>query len=142
MGVRVRTKIRSLRNDSYLEVNSLLNTGFETGSPHILVPIRVGELLKFWPHLPDGAEVKAYETAGGMTRMYEVPNSVEIQVLAEDKTSDVVKCDLIISEIEREVLLSDMTIDKLEIIIESPAKGLWRFKDDSKVKGSVDVQYW
>jgi hypothetical protein len=62
--------------------------------------------------------------------------------ITEDKVSKAVNCALVISELERELFLSDMAIDGLEIVIESPGKGLWRFKDEAKVRASVEPQYW
>lgn len=36
MGVRVKLKIKSLKSDSTLELNSLLNTGFESEVPEVI----------------------------------------------------------------------------------------------------------
>jgi hypothetical protein len=140
--VRVKIKISPLKTGASLEVNSLLNTGFGTEAPEILVPLRLAEMLNFYPELPNGAIVKTYETPGGMTKMYYAPDAVEIQAITEDKASEPVKCALVISELEREVLLSDTAISGLEIVIESPGRGLWRFKDEAKVRDSVEPQYW
>lgn len=140
--VRIRIKINSLKGKPPLEVSSLLNTGFGTEEPEVLVPVKVAEKLSFWPELPEGAMVKAYETAGGIARMYRISGAIEIQAATGDKISKPVKCSLVISEIENEVLLSDRTIEELNIIIESPAKGLWKFKDDVELRNSVEPQYW
>ena len=142
MGVRVRLSISSSKVGSPLEVNSLLSTGFESEEPEMLVPVKVAETLGFWPDLPKGAVVKAYETAGGTVRMYHISEAVEIHVATEDRLSKTIKCHLVISELEREVLLGDRAIDELEIVIESPGKGLWRFKDEDKITASVEPQYW
>jgi len=142
MGVRVRLKISSSRVSSPLEANSLLNTGFESEEPEVMAPVRVAEALGFWPHLPKGAVVKAYETAGGVVRMHHIKEAVEMYVISEDRSSKTVKCALVISELEREVLLSDRAIDELEIVIESPSKGLWRFRGEDKIRAGVEPQYW
>ncbi|MCL0094278.1 hypothetical protein M1N58_00030 [Dehalococcoidales bacterium] len=55
--------------------------------------------------------------------MYYIADAVEIQAITEDKNSKVIKCALVISELEREVLLSDQTIDELEIVLNLRAKG-------------------
>jgi len=140
--VRIRIKINSLKGKPPLEVSSLLNTGFGTEEPEVLVPVKVAEKLSFWPELPEGAMVKAYETTGGIARMCRISKAIEIQAATRDKISKPVKCALVISEIENEVLLSDRTIEELDIIIESPAKGLWKFKDDVELRNSVEPQYW
>jgi len=56
LGVRVRVRLMA-RMGSSIEVNSLLNTGFETEGPQVLIPIRVAEALDFWPELPDGIQL-------------------------------------------------------------------------------------
>jgi len=140
--VRIRIKINSLKGKPPLEVSSLLNTGFGTEEPEVLVPMKVAEKLSFWPELPEGAMVKAYETAGGIARMYRISKAIEIQAATGDKISKPVKCSLVISEIENEVLLSDQTIGKLEIVIEDAGKGLWRFRNEAKIRNSVEPQYW
>jgi len=140
--VRIKIKINPLKGKLPFELSSLLNTGFGTEEPEVLVPVKVAEKLSFWPELPEGAVVKTYETAGGITRMYRASNAIEIQATAEGKISKPIKCHLVISEIENEVLLSDTTIEELNIIIESPAKGLWKFRDDVELRSSVEPQYW
>ena len=140
--VRIKIKINSLKGKLPLEVSSLLNTGFGTEEPEVLVPVKVAEKLTFWPELPEGAMVKAYETAGGIARMCRISKAIEIQAITEDKISNPLECSLVISEIESEVLLSDKTIEELNIMIESPAKGLWKFKDDVELRNSVEPQYW
>ena len=98
--VRIRIKINSLKGKPPLEVSSLLNTGFGTEEPEVLVPVKVAEKLSLWPELPEGAMVKAYETAGGIARMYRISKAIEIQAATGDKISKPVKCSLVISEIE------------------------------------------
>ena len=142
MGVRTRTKITSLKSGRTIEANSLANAGFETEEPTMLVPTKVAEQLTFWPRLPEGAAIKAFETAGGVTRLYHIPDAVEVQALTEDKFSEPVKCALVISEIEREVLLSDMAIEELGIVIEGAGSGLWKFRGEERVRESAKPQYW
>ncbi|MCL0041361.1 hypothetical protein M1N08_01240 [Dehalococcoidia bacterium] len=114
--MRVKLRIASVKAKASFEVNSLLNTGFGTEEPEVVVPIEVAERLSFYPKLSQGAIVKAYETAGGIARMYYIADAVEIQAITEDKNSKVIKCALVISELEREVLLSDQAIDELRVM--------------------------
>ena len=74
--------------------------------------------------------------------MHYLADAIEIQSITEDKISKPIKCALVISELEREVLLSDTAISKLEIVIEDAGKGLWRFKNEAKIRTSVELQYW
>lgn len=144
MGVRVRVKLTS-KTGSSIEANSLLNTGFETEGPEILIPIRIAEALDLWPELPDGTAVRAYETAGGTVRMATIEEGVKIQVIAGEGrpgSREPLVCSATISEVEREVLLSDRAIEELGIVIESSGRGLWRFKDEAELQESVEPQYW
>ncbi len=142
MGVRVKLKVKSLKSGAVIDLNSLLNTGFESEDPEIILPLRVAELLGFYPTLPEGAVVKTYETAGGIVRMYYVKDGVEIQVTTDEKTSSPIRCAAVLSELETEVLLSDKTIEELKIILERPKEGIWRFRDEEKKRKSVEPQYW
>lgn len=145
MGVRVKVRLTSKKEKS-VEANSLLNTGFESEEPEVLLPVRVAEILGLWPKLPDGSVVRAYETAGGTVRMPTVDKGIRIQVIAEEgeraTSSKPLICSATISEVEREVLLSDRAIEELGIVIESPGKGFWRFKDEAELRESVEPQYW
>ena len=140
--VRVKIKLTPLKAGSSLEVNSLLNTGYGSEEPEVLMPVKVAERLTFWPKLPEGVMIKTYETPGGISRMHYLADAIEIQSITEDKISKPIKCALVISELEREVLLSDTAISKLSIVIEDPGSGLWRFKDEAKIRTSVESQYW
>ena len=46
MGVRVRVKI--MHGDKVLETAALVNTGFETPNPQILLPVKAAEKLSLW----------------------------------------------------------------------------------------------
>jgi len=76
--------------------------------------------------------------------MYAYPEACEINIIEEDRASKNIKADLVISTIEKEVLMSDALTEELEIIIISPRKGLWKFTDDpiDKIRQSYKPQYW
>jgi hypothetical protein len=141
MGVRVRVKLRSLQTGREVITVALLNAGYETEKPECLLPVRLAEELEVWPKLPKGARVKNYETAGGPVRMYCIEDGVEVVVVAGDESSKCIS-NLVVSQIEKEVLLSDAAIEALNIIIDSPLKGLWRFRDSGRLHGSEKPEYW
>lgn len=141
MGVRVKVRI-STKGSLSVEANALLNTGFESDVPEVIVPTRVAEALDIWPRLPNGTAIKAFETAGGTIRMPLIREAVEIEVVTKDRVTKPVKCSLAISEVESEVLLSDRAIDEFGIIIISPGKGVWRFKGERRLRSSEEPQYW
>lgn len=142
MGIRVKIDVQSVLSPWRLELSAPLNSGFETESPEILVPTRVAEILGFLPQLPQGTLIKAYETAGGIVKMYSLKDAVKVQVVTEDRKSALITCTIVISEIEREAILSDITIGRLGIVLESLDVGHWRFKGEERIRLSTQPQYW
>ena len=69
MGVRVRVRIKY--GDAALDLVALVNTGYETDVPEILVPVSVAEKLEH-PRLLDGTIVETYKTAAGLMKAYRV----------------------------------------------------------------------
>jgi hypothetical protein len=142
MGVRVKVRLACQETGKGAVTAALLNAGYETEKPECIVPARLASELDVWPELPKGVRVKSYETAGGPVKMYSLPEGVEAYVITHEGESAKCLCNLVISEIEREVLLSDAAIEALNIVIESPLKGLWRFKGSSKLYESEKPEYW
>ena len=137
MAVRVNLEILLPKSNSRVKAVGLLNTGFEGETAEVLIPLKFAERLKLWPKLPQNVEVRNFETPAGLTRMYYLEDIAEASV--EGKAS--VKCSLIISEAEHEVLLNDAVIEELKIVIEEPKKGLWRFRDEERMRQSLPPQY-
>jgi hypothetical protein len=118
LAVRVRVRIRY--GDSVLETSALVNTGFETPNPQILLPVRAAERLGLWPNIPPDTLVEIYDTAGGPVRVYRVRNAVKVEVPEKEIS---VTADAVISHTEVEVLISDKLADELMIVIEKPGEG-------------------
>lgn len=85
MGVRVRVRIESPRGS--IETSALVNTGFETPNPQILLPVKAAEKLELWPILPKEATPEIYDTADGPTRVYRVRLADELMI-AIDKPGE------------------------------------------------------
>jgi hypothetical protein len=85
VGVRVRVRIKY--GGSLLETVALVNTGFETPNPQILLPVKAAEKLGIWPNLPRDASIEIYDTAGGPTRVYRVRNAVTVEVIGREGRS-------------------------------------------------------
>jgi len=134
--VRVKVRLRSLRNNSSVLVPALLNTGFTSNELDIHVPKDIASRLGLWPP-PKNSSLEVLNTAGGEVLSYFIPNAVELTVIEDDRNSKTITCNVIISLHEREVLLSDAVIEELEIEILSPRTGLWRFKGEDKVRRSI-----
>jgi len=140
--VRVRIRIELLNKN--IDTSALVNSGFETDNPQIIIPNRL--LMKHNLDLNKLGQYMTveYDTAGGPIVMYVYPNSCKVRVVEEDKISRWVKSDLVVSPIEREVIIGDALIEELNIIILSPRKGFWRFADDppDKTRFSRKPEYW
>jgi predicted aspartyl protease len=70
MGVRVKVRIKY--RDASLDLIALVNTGYETDVPEILVPVSVAEKLGLLPKLPEGTIIETYKTASGFMRVHRV----------------------------------------------------------------------
>jgi hypothetical protein len=137
MAVRIKLRLRYC--DKVLETSALVNTGFETPNPQILLPIKVAERLSLWPELPKDTLVEIYDTAGGPVRVYRVRNAVNVEI--PEKGISVIT-DAVISHTEVEVLISDKLADELMIVIERPGEGIWRFRDENILRKSEKPEIW
>ncbi len=141
LAVRVRVRLKIL--DKEIITTALVNSGFETDEPQILVPDR---LL-----LANGIEVSRlsgitmeYGTAGGTITMFVAKGSCRVALVEPDRVVGDIVADLVISPIEREVLISDALGEELGIVILSLKRGLWKLKDDppDRVRESYPPQLW
>ena len=143
MGVRVRVLLRALIGPSAgssVETTALANTGYETEEPEVLLPRPLAEHLGIPMRAPE-ARRAYYETPLGLFSISFVERAVEVELLGLGARA---VAHAIISEHEREVLLSDKTIGALGIIILEPGEGLWRHKSDepSKARPSARPEFW
>lgn len=143
MALRIKLEVRSRSSGRVVETSALVNTGFETEKPQLLIPVRFAEKLKLWPPPPD-AEVVELGTAGGPVKNIVVRNALEIVALTSDRRVGPVVCDAVISHMESEVLINDKLGEELKIIILGTGSGKWRFADDppDKIRYSEKPQYW
>jgi len=114
---------------------ALVNTGYETDVPELLVPVSVAERLGLWPKLPEDTVVETYKTASGLMRVYRV-RGVRAGLLVSGTEERDVEVYLVISEHTDEALISDQLASAFGIVIEDPAKGLWRLRGESLVRSS------
>ncbi len=133
MPVKVRVKLKSLRNNVELTTSALLNTGFISNDLDIHIPQNIARELGLWPP-PENSLLEVLDTPGGRILSYYIPNAVELTVITNDRSSKNVVCNVIISLYEEEVLLSDAVIEELEIEILSPKTGLWRFRGEEFIR--------
>jgi hypothetical protein len=72
MPVRLRIEVRRRDLNEGVMLTALVNTGFTSEEPDILMPSNVAKTLGLWPQ-PDGSLSIIFTTAGGEVEGYEVP---------------------------------------------------------------------
>ncbi|RKX71644.1 hypothetical protein DRP53_00725 [candidate division WOR-3 bacterium] len=139
----VRIKVKLSFGAGSVKTAAIVNTGYGTEEPEILIPVAVAKKLGIWPEFPAGTRVEEYSTAGGTTRIYCVGKRGVVSVVTPER-SESVEVRVGISEHEDEVLISDSLASELGIVIEDPKKGLWRFRDEptAKLRRSVAPKIW
>jgi len=135
VGVRVRVEIEYRSRKA--SVVGLLNTGYESDVPEIMVPVAVAEQLGVWPKLPEGTVVETYRTASGITTVYRVPGA-SVRLVMDEGLGNPVQSYIVICEHVDEILLSDQPISAMGIVIEDPARGLWRLRGESRARRSAE----
>jgi len=139
----VRVKVRIICGSKSIDVSALANSGYESETPQILIPIPVAQTLGLWPPTQSFEET-VFETAGGPLRVWIAPRICKSVVVAEDTISSEVDIDIVISPLADEVLLSDKTISEFQLVLEDVGKGLWRFRWEptTKLRKSEPPKYW
>ena len=142
MAVRVKLRIRSRASGRTVETSALVNTGFETETRQLLIPLPLARQLGLYPPPPDAPLVE-FGTAGGPVRNYVIRDALEAIVLAGDREVGPVACDAVISSLE-EVLVNDKLGEALGLVLLALGSGRWRFTDDppQKVRSSEPPSYW
>ena len=143
MAVRVKLKIRCKLSDKELETSALVNTGFETATPQLLLPVEAARALGLYP-LPPEARSISLGTAGGPTVMFSIPRCLEVWVVTPDRSVGSCEADALIALAEEEVLINDKLSEALGLILLAVGSGRWRFTDDppNRVRSSEAPQYW
>lgn len=139
MAVRIKLRIRSKGGREVLS-SALVNSGFEAETPQLLIPRSLAAKLDLWPP-PYEAQLIEVGTAGGPVRNYFIPGAAEVIAETSDRSVGPVKCDVMISNLEYEVLISDRLGGELGIVI-LDLRGKWRFADENVERFSETPQYW
>ncbi len=120
--------------------SALVNSGFEAETPQLLIPRRLALELGLWPP-PEDSYLLEVGTAGGPVRNYLAPKAAEVLVETGDRAVGPIQCDLMISNLEYEVLISDRLGGELGIVI-LDLRGKWRFSDENIVRETEPPQHW
>jgi len=131
----IRLKLRLSRGERYVDVIALINSGYETSEPEILLPSHIAMELGLLPTLPPGSLYKEYILAdGSTTRLIVIPKALKISVVEEDRVLGDVESNAVISEKADEPLISDKLAGKLGIVAIDFGEGYWCFKDELGLK--------
>ncbi len=125
MGVRVRVRI--VYRDRNVEVTALINTGYETDVPEIMIPLNIAKDLGLWPHLPRETVIETYRTASGIMNVYRVRGG-SVYLIVGESLHGPIDTYIVVSEYVDEPLISDQLTSRLGIMIIDPARGLWRLR--------------
>lgn len=126
MAVRVKVELKALKGskkDSIVKTKALLNSGYESDEPEIVIPSQIAMELGFLPNLPPDTILEEYFSVSGKFLARKIPEAVEVTLKGKKLVNHV-----IISEFEKEVLFSDATISGFKIIIEDAKLGKWKFR--------------
>lgn len=137
MAVRVRLLVQC--GDRELEAIALVNSGFETETPQLLLPAQAARMLGLWP--PIQALEETYDTAGGPTRVWIYPKRSFVRLLGTS-ASKKVETDIVVSPIEDEALISDKLAGELEIAVEDFGRGIWRLRGEVETHETEKPQLW
>ena len=86
MAVRVKLKVRSGVNE--IISPALVNSGYESDVPELLLPERVAEALEIYPGVKE-AVVERYRVAGGSEiRLLRLKGAGEVEVVAEGRIGE------------------------------------------------------
>jgi len=146
MAVRLRVRLRARKgaaSDFKAETAAIANTGFEAEGVEVVIPHGLARRMGFLPELPQGTRVESYISASGPTHVHVIPQALEIEVLAEGRSQGPVVADAVVVDTD-EVLLSDRLIETLDVVLEKPGSGLWRFSDEppSELRKSEPPERW
>ena len=124
----MRLRIRSGADEVVMP--GLVNSSYETDEPELLIPTNIARALDLWPETR-GALHEHYKVAGGMEiSVVRLKGVATAEVLTEDRASDAVKCDIVVSEGEEELIISDKLASKLGLSIIDIGEGIWCFRDE------------
>ena len=137
-----RVRIRLKRGNKIIETSALVNSGFETDAPDIVIPVELAKRLDLWP--PREISLTILDTGGGEVSTPYYESAVELELILTDRESKKCIVNVIINPHIHEVLLSDYIASMLGLILLDLKRGLWRLTDDptDKVRKTAKPEEW
>ncbi len=139
MPVRIKLRIKS-DSGKVIVTSAIINSGYEVDQPELLIPLRLAEKLDLWKPISE----EYVRTPLGIGKIYIVCRRATVEVITDDRVSSPIKVCIVVSDFEREVLISDYLASELKIAVEDFREGLWRFRDEplSKIRKSAPPEFW
>jgi len=126
--VACRVKVTIKRGGKTLEALALVNSGFETDTPDIAIPVNVAKELGLWP--PASAVSTILDTGGGEVTNPYYTDAASLELVLSDRESRSVRVNIIVNPHIDEVVISDYVASELGIVLLDIKQGLWRLSDD------------
>ncbi len=139
MAVRVRLGITGARGRR-VETIAVLNGGFEVPAPHLLLPAACAQVL--FPKYRRMAVREEMSAAGGPVEFLALTCTVRARVRTPDRQGPWAEFRVLVSDADREALISDGGIDALGIEVKSFVPGRWRFKGERRSRPTAAPQWW
>ena len=139
MPVRIKLRI-VLKTGGEVITSAYVNSGYETDKPEILLPVGLALKLGLWRNVKEDYA----RTPIGVGKIHTINDKLKVEVVTEDRKSKTVDVDVVISEFEDEVLISDYLAGELGIAVEDFRRGIWRFRDEplNKLRKPEKPQHW
>ncbi len=126
MVCRIRIKLKT--SQETIEDTALLNSGFESDEPDIVIPVHIADKLNLWP--PKSSTSTLLETGGGEIITPYYKSAGELELILEDREPKRMKVNIIVNPYIDEIAVSDYVASQLGIILLDFKEGDWRLKDD------------
>ena len=127
--LRLKVRIRRVDGKFSQDLIAIANSGFVGLKPEIVLPQNVINDLK----LNEVAESRISRKITGDGREIQFvrfENSVEVYLIAEDRTEGPIIADAITTHGARYVLLNDKLLGAFRIVLLDFAEGIWCFRDE------------
>jgi hypothetical protein len=140
--VACRVRIR-LSTDKTVETSALVNSGFESDDPDVVIPVELARKLNLWPPHPN-SELTELGTGGGDVIAPYYAAAALLELISEGKTLKKLKVNIIVNPHVDEVILSDAVAGELGIVLLDLKRGLWRLNYEAPdvVRPSSEKEEW
>lgn len=136
LGIRVRIELS--HNNNSAVTTALVNSGYESDVPEVHIPLSLARKLGF---LLEAMRSERYRAVGVEVSTY-VLGDVNIRIVVEDRKLNWTVARAVTVVGEYEVILSDALIEALGLEIVKPKSGVWKLRDEEKLRSSLEPEYW